>query len=140
MFSSNLSLKVCINLSQLDALLHLLYHEPVIAFGQKDTQVKLSKIRCLTPTLNHEPLLLDRRVLRSHYQKFSVRTQDKPNITHNQKQSHKVNDFDFCCVSKCLHIYKSRTKPAGLDFQLGIICNIFFCKRAVHEVLAFLDP
>ena len=27
-----------------------------------------------------------------------------------------LHDFDFCLVSKCLHISISRTKPAGLDF------------------------
>ena len=37
-------------------------------------------------------------------------------IRHNQTQWHKVNDLDFCFVSKCLHILNSRTKPAGLDF------------------------
>ena len=34
----------------------------------------------------------------------------------NQTQWHKVNYFDFCFVSKCLHISNSRYKPAGLDF------------------------
>ena len=45
------------------------------------------------------------------YQK--LKGQGKP---YDQTQWHKVNDFDFCFVSKCLHISNSRTKPAGLDF------------------------
>ena len=36
----------------------------------------------------------------------------------NEAEWHKVNDFDFCFVSKCLHIHisNSRTKHPGLDF------------------------
>jgi hypothetical protein len=40
-------------------------------------------------------------------------------IIHNQQnqtQWHEVNYFDFCFVSKCLHISNSRYKPVGLDF------------------------
>ena len=43
------------------------------------------------------------------YQKFTVRVNHT--IKHNQTQWHKVNDFDFCLVSKCLHI-----SNCGLDF------------------------
>ena len=42
-----------------------------------------------------------------------IQGQGKP---YNQTQLHKVNDCDFCFVSKCFHISNSRTKPAGLDF------------------------
>ena len=37
-------------------------------------------------------------------------------IRHNQSQWHKVNDLEFCFVSKCLHISNSRINPEGIDF------------------------
>ena len=43
----------------------------------------------------------------------------KAGATENVKsvaQSHGVNDFDFCFVSKCFHIATSRSKPKGFDF------------------------
>ena len=46
------------------------------------------------------------------YKKKSVNDEIKLNNT----QWHKVNDFDFCFVPKCLHVSNPRTKPAGLDF------------------------
>ena len=53
------------------------------------------------------------------HQKFRIRHNQ-----HNQTQWHKVNDFDFCFVSKCLHISNSRTKPAGPDFQYVILIKV----------------
>ena len=51
------------------------------------------------------------------YQKFRVRVNHTIiHNQHNQTQWHKVNDFDFRFVSKCLHISNYRTKPTGLDF------------------------
>ena len=38
---------------------------------------------------------------------------------HNQTQWHKVNDFDFCFVLKCLDISNSRTKPAQIWGRYG---------------------
>ena len=57
------------------------------------------------------------------YQKFRVRVNHVGSNTIKQWQ--KINDFDFCFVSKCLHISNSRTKAAGLDFQYVIIIIVF---------------
>ena len=52
---------------------------------------------------------------------------------HNQTQWHKVNYFDFCFVSKCLHISNSRTKPAGLDLIVIIKRYSALCKWTVWK-------
>ena len=41
-------------------------------------------------------------------------------IRHNYKQLHKVNDFDFCFVSKSFHISNSRTNLTGLDVGIDV--------------------
>ena len=67
--------------------------------------------------INLYPQKINEAVFSFKYQKYRVRVNHT--ITHNQcnqTQLHKVNYFDFCFVSKCLHISNSRTKPAGLDF------------------------
>ena len=61
----------------------------------------------------HDPKFL----ISFKYQKLRVRVNHTiRHNQHNQTQWHKVNDFDFCFVSKCFHISNSRTKPARLDF------------------------
>ena len=54
-----------------------------------------------------------KRISKIKYKKFRVRVNHT--ITHNQTQSHKVNDFDFCFVLKCSHISNSRTKSVERD-------------------------
>ena len=47
----------------------------------------------------------------------------KTRVSLNHTIIHKVNYFDFCFVSKCLHISNSRYKPAGLDFLPLSLCS-----------------
>ena len=64
--------------------------------------------------------LIFKKISKIEYQKFRVRVNHT--ITHNQRnqtQLHKVNDFDFCFVSKCIHISNFRTKTTGLDIYFS---------------------
>ena len=57
---------------------------------------------------------------------------------HNQTQWHKVNDFDFCFVSKCLHISNSRSKPTGLDFLWTIWMRWRCCTYKCNCIDSFI--
>ena len=81
---------------------------------------------------------INETVFSFEHQRFRVRVNLNHTFTHNQcnqTQLHKVNDFDFCFVSKCLHISNSRLNfiQSNLMYRL---CSFYI--QTILVLIAYL--